>query len=159
MHRSRAAGQCIGIDAYTIHPHHAKHGATFTATAEITVYNQTGTGARAADAAACRPPRCRRDDDPADGPLRQPVRERLAQRRLPGCSAPRADACHAAQPGNYTTTVTVDTSGREASDDAAPPFSAGNYSLQIFFCEGECGSAHEWSKIYAQGSVNFTLTS
>jgi hypothetical protein len=37
-------GECVGINSFTIKPKHAKLGATFTATAVFTVYNQTGTG-------------------------------------------------------------------------------------------------------------------
>ena len=37
-------GQCLGIDSFTVHPKKSKLGSTFTAVADITVYNLTGTG-------------------------------------------------------------------------------------------------------------------
>jgi hypothetical protein len=39
-------------------------------------------------------------------------------------------------PGSYNLAITIDTHGKESSDDAAPPYTAGNYTLQVFFCEG-----------------------
>lgn len=37
------------------------------------------------------------------------------------------------------------------------PFTPGNYSLQIFICDGQCGATAPNSGMYAQGFVNFTL--
>ena len=54
-------------------------------------------------------------------------------------------------PGNYSLGIELDTSESQG-------FMPGTYTLQLWFCEGECGSHHPHSKIYDVRNATFTLT-
>lgn len=54
------------------------------------------------------------------------------------------------KPGNYSLDIQIDTSGGG--------FPVGQYTLQVWFCEGECGSHHPHSKVYDVKNTTFILT-
>merc|ERR1719305_1515435 len=64
------------------------------------------------------------------------------------------------KPGNYSLTINVPTANNPNPDPNNPPpprFIAGNYSVKLSICNGECGTKHQGGTYDIQ-SVPFVLT-
>jgi len=46
----------------------------------------------------------------------------------------------------------------QAQPSEQEPFNAGIYQVFVFVCEGDCTTDHPYGGVYAQSSVNFTIT-
>eukprot|EP00698_Gefionella_okellyi_P003031 TRINITY_DN12852_c0_g1_i1.p1 TRINITY_DN12852_c0_g1~~TRINITY_DN12852_c0_g1_i1.p1 ORF type:complete len:246 (-),score=42.62 TRINITY_DN12852_c0_g1_i1:37-774(-) len=55
------------------------------------------------------------------------------------------------KPGNYSLDVQIPA-------DESQGFMAGQYTVQLWFCEGECGSHHPHSKVYDVRNSTFVVT-
>jgi hypothetical protein len=55
-------------------------------------------------------------------------------------------------PQYYDFSITMDSGAGEE------PWPAGDYTIETAWCQGECGSAHKYSKVFGEAAANFTIT-
>lgn len=55
------------------------------------------------------------------------------------------------KPGNYSLDIQIPA-------DKSQGFMPGTYTVQLWFCEGECGSHHPHSKVYDVRNTTFSVT-
>ena len=123
-------GQCIEITSFTIAPHSGHIGTTFTGTALIQVFNQTGTG------------------------------ETQIELVYPDGETDFSGEINTGyEPGNYTFSFTLATQNHpDKTSDDTPVFTAGKYHINLSFCEGMCNATHPDSRTFDTAGHNFTLT-
>eukprot|EP00117_Sycon_ciliatum_P025115 scpid35037/ scgid20919/ Countin-1 len=121
-------GRCLSIRSMNVTPAEVSLGKPIKATVELQVYNKTGTGMTRVD-----------------------IYNRAQPKMLPL----QHDYLTVGQDaGLYSVAIDIDT--EEETDFWH--YTPGPYTVQVWFCEGECGSQHPHSKIYDVHNGTFVIT-
>eukprot|EP01137_Pigoraptor_chileana_P005617 Opistho-2@48933 len=120
------------VAAFTVSPASGPQGTTFTITLQFTSANGTGTG------------QINLDIETVD-------QESLGSSNL----------LESQKAGNYQVSWQVDASPDpdcDPTEDDCEDWDAGDYPVSVALCNGQCGSKHPHSAIYATASAKFTIT-